>query len=405
MGTVAERVWAEVDLAAIAHNLRYAQVRVGQSVGVMAVVKSDAYGHGAAEVGHAAVANGASALGVATVAEAIELRDAGLRVPILVLGSCFREEIVPAFDRGVSLSISPGELFWPMVEAAEALDRAANVHLLVDTGMSRDGVPAEEAVELAEHIEVTPRLHLEGTYTHLATASLADKGFCREQLTRFNHVIEELLSRGIHPGRIHAANSSALFTLRSAHFDMVRQGLTLYGLAPSEHVEREIDVIPAMSVRSRVIAVKQIDAGESVGYGRDFVAARPTRLATVAMGYADGLRIRPSGRGRVLINGRSVPLAGRVMMDCAVADVTGLPGVQIGDPVTILGKSGRQRIGAEELAERTASTVYQVVCSFGHRVGRTYVRSGKRAVLPDRAPGLHLPEPSHPDRPPIDRRL
>ncbi|MFW6107963.1 MAG: alanine racemase, partial [bacterium] len=257
----------------------------------------------------------------------------------------------------------------------------------------------------AEHIEVTPPLHLEGTYTHLATASLADKSFCHEQLTRFNHVIEELLSRGIHPGRIHAANSGALFTLRSAHFDMVRQGITLYGLAPSEQVEREIDVVPAMSVRSRVIAVKQIERGASVGYGREFVAARATRLATVPMGYADGLRIRPSGRGRVLINGRSAPLVGRVMMDCAVADVTGLPGAQIGDPVTILGKSGRQRIGAEEIASRTASTVYHVVCSFGRRVKRAYVRNGKRAVLPDRAPGLRLPERSGAERPPIERRL
>ncbi len=405
MGTVAERVRAEIDLDAITHNLRYAQVRVGGSVGVMAVVKADAYGHGAVEVAHAAVSGGAAALGVATVAEAVELRDAGLRVPIVVIGSCLREEIAPAFGRGISLSVSPGELFWPMVEEAESLGGSSAVHLLVDTGVSRDGVSPEEALELAEHIELSPALHLEGTYTHLATASLADKSFCHEQLDRFGRLIDQMLSRDIQPGRIHAANSGALFTLRSSHFDMVRQGITLYGLAPSDHVAGEVDLVPAMSVVSRVIAVKEIEPGESVGYGRGFVARRPTRLATVPMGYADGLRVPPAGRGHVLISGRSVPLVGPVMMDSSVADVTDLPGVRIGDPVVVMGQSGRQRITAADIAERTGSTVYQVVCGFGRRVRRTYIRNGRRAVLPDRAGGLGLPEATDASRPPIDRRL
>ncbi len=382
MGRVAERVWAEIELNAIAHNLRYAQVRVGSSVAILAVVKSDAYGHGAVEVAREALDNGARALGVATPAEGVELREAGVNRPIVVIGSCLEEEIEAAVEHGVSLSLSPGEMLWPIVEAAKRLGRPAGVHLLVDTGMSRDGVTGPEAIELAEHAADTPKIHLEGTYTHLATSVLADKTFCHEQLNRFNQVIDELFSRNIDPGLIHCANSGGLFTLPSSHFDMVRQGLTLYGLAPSEHVASEADLAPAMSVKTRVIGLKHIKSGESVGYLRLFVADRPTRLATISMGYADGLRLALSNKGQVLINGWQAPLVGRIMMDCAVADVTSLPGIRLGDEVVVIGKSGRRRITATDVANLCDSSPYEVLCSFGQRVRRIYTRNGKRAILP-----------------------
>ena len=382
MGKANQRVWAEIDLGAIARNLRYAQVRVGRSVGILAVLKSNAYGHGAVEVAREAEAQGAKALGVATPAEAIELRGAGIRLPILVIGSCLEGEVETAVEHDVSLSLSPGEVFWPIVEAARKLGKSARVHLLVDTGMSRDGLSPADALELADHIADTPQVHLEGTYTHLATSLLADKTFCHTQLDRFNQVLTGLLSRDIHPGLIHCASTGGLFTLPSSHFDLVRQGISLYGLAPSEHVASQADLAPAMSVKSRVISVREIGPGESVGYLRLFVAERATRLATVSMGYADGLRLALSNQGHVLINGRRAPMVGRVMMDCTVVDVTRLPGVRVGDEVVIIGKSGRNEITAGEVAELCYSSLYEVVCSLGRRVKRIYTRNGKRVIPP-----------------------
>jgi len=379
------RVWAEIDLGAIAHNLRYAQVRVGSSVGILAVVKSNAYGHGAVEVAHEAAAQGAKALGVATPEEAVQLRRAGVRLPILVIGSCFEEEVEAAVEHDVSLSLSPGEVFWPIVEAAKKLGKSARVHLLVDTGLSRDGLRPDKALELADHVAETPQVHLEGTYTHLATSALPDKSFCHAQLDRFNRVLSDLLSRDVHPGLVHCASSGGLFTLPSSHFDLVRQGISLYGLAPSEHVASQADLVPAMSLKTRVIALKEIRPGDSVGYLRRFIAERPTRVATISMGYADGLRLAVSNKGHVLINGRRAPIVGRVMMDCAVVDVTRLPGVRVGDEVVIIGKSGRNEITAAELAELCESSPYEVVCSLGHRVKRIYTRNGKRVIPPGRS--------------------
>ncbi len=388
MANIARRAWAEVDLGAIERNLRYAQVRVGESVGILAVVKSDAYGHGAVQVGHEVARRGARALGVASPDEAVALRRAGITLPILVMGSCFESEVETAIRHDVSLSLSPGEIFWPIVEAAKKLGRRARVHLLVDTGMSRDGLPPDKAIELAEHIADTSEVELEGTYSHLATSSMPDKGFCHEQLQSFSRVISELLARNINPGLIHCANSGGIFTLPSAHFDMVRQGITLYGLAPSAHVAAEADLVPAMSVKSRVISVKEIAAGESVGYLRGFVAERRTRLATFSMGYADGLRLALSNKGSVLINGHRAPIAGRVMMNCTVADVTRLPSIRIGDEVVIIGKSGRNEITATEVAELCDSSPYEVLCTFGQHIERVYLRNGKR-VVPQIAARFH----------------
>jgi alanine racemase len=390
MGAVTERVWAEIELGAIVRNFNYAKVRAGASVGVLAVVKSNAYGHGAVAVAHELEPQGAQAFGVATVEEGIELREAGIQAPVVVIASCFECEIEAALQHGLSLSLSPAEVFWPIVEAAKKLNVTAPVHLLVDTGMSRDGLAPEAAIELAEHIADTPQLHLEGTCTHLATSMDPDKSFCHEQLGRFNAVVSALQDRNIHPGVLHSASSGGLFTLPSSHFDMVRQGITLYGISPSEHVAEQADLVPSMTLKSRVIALRDVSAGQSVGYLRQFVAERSTRLATVAMGYADGLRLAMSNKGSVLINGRRAPVVGRVMMDCSVVDVTRLPGLRVGDEVVVIGKSGRSRITAEQVAAWCDTSPYDVICSLGRRVKRIYTRSGQR-VIPPVGPNLLPP--------------
>jgi len=380
MGSIAERAWAEVELSAIAHNLKFAQVRVGSSVGIMAIVKSNAYGHGAVEVAREVERQGGRALGVASPAEGVELRQAGIRIPILVTGSSLEDEIEAAVDCDLSLSLSPPELLTPILSAARKLKRTARVHLLIDTGMSRDGVKVEDALELAEHIAETPELVLDGTYTHFATAALPDKTFCYEQLDRFNRVLNAMLGRDIHPGNVHCANSSAVFTLPASHFDMVRQGISLYGIAPSAHIRAEADLMPAMTVKTRVMSVQQIGPGESVGYFREYVATRPTRLATLAMGYADGLRLAMSHKGQVLIHGRRASYTGRVMMDTAVVDVTSIPGVRAGDEVTIIGKSGRNEIKVEEVAALWESTPYEVFSTLGRRVRLIHTRNGKPVI-------------------------
>jgi alanine racemase len=392
MGTIASRAWAEIDLDAVANNLRYAQVRVGGSVGVMAVVKSNAYGHGAVDVAREVERCGAKALGVATLDEGIELRQAGSALPILVLGSSLECELEPAVRHGISVSLSPEELLQPIVETADTLGSAARVHLLVDTGMSRDGVPPEKAVRLAEQLADTPQVHLEGTYTHLATAVQPDRKFSHEQLSRFTQFIDELMSRDIHPGWVHCANSGALFTMPSSHFDMVRQGITLYGVAPSESVASQADLVPAMRVKTRILSVQELDTGDTAGYGRTFVARRPTRLATIAMGYADGLRVAMSDKGSVLLDGRRAPMVGRMMMDCALVDATHLPGVRAGGEVTVLGRSGRNEISAADLAAACGTIPYEALCSLGGRVKRTYTRGGKR-VVPGRSPAERAAAP------------
>jgi alanine racemase len=329
------------------------------------------------EVAHEVARQGGRALGVATPAEALELREAGVRLPIIVIGSCFEHEIEEAVRADVSLSLSPAEVLLPIIEAAKKVGRPARVHLLVDTGMSRDGVRPESAVELAGHVADTPHLRLEGTYTHLATSSLPDPSFSRDQLGRFREMIAELYARNIQPGVIHCANSGGLFTLPNSHFDMVRQGISLYGVAPSAHVKEGKDLRPAMAVKTRVIAFREVQAGENVGYLGRFRAPRAMRLATISMGYADGLRLALSNKGHVLLHGRRAPVVGRVMMDSTVVDVTGVPGVGLGDDVTVIGRSGRNEITAAELGTLCDSSPYEVLCSFGQRVKRIHVRDGR----------------------------
>jgi alanine racemase len=372
MAELTDRVWAEIDLDAVAQNLRLAQIRVGPDVGVMAVVKSNAYGHGGVEVARAAVAAGAGALGVATVAEGVELRQAGIDRPVVVIGSCLEAEVEQAVAYGVSLSLSPRELLWPIAEAARRLGRIAPVHLLVDTGMSRDGVRPDEALDLAELAHETDGLRIEGTYTHLATSLEADKAFCYDQIGRLRDVLRTLRNRNVSAGMVHAASSGGLFTLPGSHFDLVRQGITLYGVAPSEQIASTADLAPAMTVKTRVLSVRDLPAGESVGYGRLFTADTGRRVATLAMGYADGLPLGLSTRGRVLIHGREAPIVGRVMMDCSVVDVTRMQGVTAGDEVVVIGRSGQREITANEIAELCGTSPYEVLCGLGPRVRRIY---------------------------------
>ena len=367
--TVDRFVWAEIDLGAIAHNFREIKKCIKGGAKLCAVVKANAYGHGAVPVAHKALEAGAYYLAVATVSEALELRAAGITAPILILG------IVPAEAAGalVEHDITQTVCDFGLVEAIskEAVGRGkrARIHLKVETGMGRIGVRPEEAVALAKKIVTLPSLELEGMFSHFAAADEADKSFVHEQLALFRHAIDGMEEAGIHIPLKHIAESAAILEIPEAHFDMVRAGIITYGLWPSREVSHPIHLRPAMKLAAKIAFVKNVHIGESIGYGRQFVAVRESRIATLPLGYADGY-IRAYGRkGQVEICGKRAPLAGRVCMDQVMVDVTDIPEAKTGDEAVLFGSG---MLTADEAADWLGTINYEVTCLISERVPRVY---------------------------------
>lgn len=368
--------WADVDLDAIAHNVSVLTA-VCAPARLCAVVKADGYGHGAIPVARAAVDAGASMLGVALVDEGIELREAGLDGPILLLSEAPAEE----FDAVALHGLRPTLYTAIGIEAAAAAVRRCGrseplpVHLKVDTGMHRVGARPDEALALADKVAGLPELQLEGVFTHCAVADEPDDPYTSEQLARFEAVLAELAAAGINPDLRHAANSALGFTRADGRYDLVRAGISVYGLAPApalagwEGVDR---LRPALSLRARVSHVKRLDAGERVSYGLRYRLERPGTVATVPLGYADGVRRRlPATGAEVLIGGERRPMAGTVTMDQLMVDCGDAP-VAPGDEVVLLGRQGDQEITADEWALRLDTISYEITCGIGPRVPRRY---------------------------------
>ena len=365
-------VWAEVDLDAVARNTRLLK---GQANGaaLMAVVKANGYGHGAVGVARAALAAGADRLGVICVDEAEQLRRAGVSAPILVMGH------TPATDaaRLVALSLTATVA---SRETAEALARAAveqgqrlTVHLKVDTGLNRYGVNPDEALALAAWLRDVPGLEVEGLFTHFASADEADKGCTLDQYARFRRVAEKL---DWVPVR-HAANTAAVLDLPELSLEMVRPGLGIYGIYPSGEVRRDLGLVPALSLKSRIVRLSALAAGEPVSYGCTWRAARPSLIGLVMCGYADGLPRSLSSRGSVLVRGQRALIVGRVCMDMCMVDVTGVPDVATGDEVVLIGRQGEEEIAADEVAGLAGSISYEILCGISARVPRVYLRTGR----------------------------
>jgi alanine racemase len=370
---------AEIDLDAVANNVRYFVERAGPRAGVMAVVKANAYGHGATMVAREALAAGARWLAVATVDEGHQLRAARVRAPILVLAPSAPEE-APAAVRG-ELTLAVADLDGAAAVAAAALGAPAPVHVEIDTGLGRFGVHHSVAAETIARIAALPGLRLDGLYTHFATADEADQSFHDRQQARFAAILAELAARGISPPHVHQDNSAGSLVGPGLHATLIRPGIALYGLSPSDEVPAPAALRPVLRLRTRVARVLALAPGDSVSYGRTFIAERPMRAVLVPLGYADGYRRALSGRGQMLLGGRRAPVLGRVCMDQTVIGVPeGVP-VAVGDEVVALGAQGDDTIGADELAALAGTIAYEIGTGIGARVPRHYLRGGRTVAI------------------------
>ena len=365
----------KIDLDVIARNFDAVKKKAG--VPVMAVVKADAYGHGAIQVARL-LQHKCSFFGVSSMLEAMELRKAGLTNPILILG----HTPVNAFPLAIEQGIRPAIFHWKDAlarnDAARDAGRTALFHLAVDTGMSRLGFQAtEESLEICEKIAKLPNIKAEGLFSHFATADSADLERSRKQAAVFDWFDGELKKRGIHIPIRHMDNSAGLMNI-DRHYEMVRSRIVTYGMYPSEEVSPELLTLePALQFLSRVSHIKTLQAGREISYGGTCVTTGPTKVATVPVGYADGYRRQLSGNFHVLIRGRKAPILGRICMDQMMVDVTDIPDIDINDKVVLVGRSGDEVITMEEIAEAAGSFNYEFVCGISRRVPRIYTQGGK----------------------------
>lgn len=372
--------WAEIDLSAVFANVRALKARLGPKTQLMAVVKADAYGHGAAKVATAAIEAGASALGVARAEEAICLRHAGISAPILIFGHTAPALIPKLLTHRITQTLWDVETAQACSDLAIAEGLRLRVHIKIDSGMSRLGIPCTGDADYGRTVDTVatmsrlPGLAVEGIYTHFATADETDKACALAQHKRFKNLLERLGESGIHIPVRHAANTAATIDLPETHLDMVRPGIGIYGAYPSLAVNHDIvRLVPVMTLKSRVIQVKVVPPGVGVSYGHTARTETSTVLATVAIGYGDGLPRLCSNQAEMRVRGRRAPVIGRICMDQTLLDVGGIPGVSPGDEVIVFGGSRNAGILVESLAEAAGTISYELFTGVSSRVKRFYL--------------------------------
>ena len=362
---------AIVDLDAIAHNFREV-VRCVDGRKILAVVKAEAYGHGAIIISRRLLALGADMLGVALVEEGLALREAGITAPILVIGPLLKDQAEAVTVAGLTPVVFD-------ISMAQALSRSAkkhgvkvNLHVKIDTGMGRIGISPEAAPDFIRELSSCGNIVVEGLMTHFADADLCDKQFASKQIGRFEALLKNLNALGIRIPVRHAANSAAVLDYHQALLTMVRPGLMLYGYSPLEEHTTGVDLWPALSLVTRVTFVKKVQVDTPISYGRTFITKKDSVIATLPIGYADGYSRSLSNKGEAIVRGRRVPVVGRVCMDMCMLDVTDVPGVQEGDEVVLIGKQGSEHITADDIADITGTIAYEVLCGISDRVPRIY---------------------------------
>lgn len=358
------RVWAEIDLAALRHNIAVIRRALDARTRILAVAKADAYGHGALPVAWTALEAGCAMIGVGDSGEALQLREGGIPGPILILGAIVEEEIHKVVQYDISVTVHSADLLPLLDQEARRRNRRLRVHLKIDTGMARLGASPARALDVARAVLDCPNLLLEGVSTHLASAFNADS--VRDQLDQFRSAIDELAGDGIHPPILHAANSAGLFTCPEAHFDMVRPGIALYGMDPGPFARLGLNLKPVLSLRTQIAYLKGVGADVPIGYEGRHRTTRPTRIATCPVGYNDGYPYQLSGRGEAIVRGHRVPVVGNVTMDYIMLDLSEAPDAEVGDEVTLIGDGLR----VEDLARRAGTIPYELTCRLGRRVGR-----------------------------------
>jgi alanine racemase len=374
-----KRAWAEVDLDAIAHNMQKIREITNPNSQIMAVVKADAYGHGFMEVAKTLLENGADRLAVAVLQEGKQLRSRGVDVPILILGASNEESVEDLINFDITPSVFDYEFAKALSYMAEKKEKVTKIHIKIDTGMSRIGFVATEdndaIVDEIVRISRLPYIEIEGIFSHFATSDEADGEYTFLQYNRFMDVVKKLEDKGVKIPIKHICNSAAIMMYPQMHLDMVRPGVILYGMYPSDEVDKSrLDLISAMTLKARISHVKEVEAGRGVSYGKEYITDKVTKIATVPIGYADGYLRRIAKEGKMIVDGQKVPIIGRICMDQCMIDVTNVHNINKGDEAIIFGREG---VTVDDLARWLGTINYEVSCLIGKRIPRIYTKNGE----------------------------
>lgn len=373
------RVQANINLDAICNNMNAIRQVIQPGTKVMAVIKADGYGHGASHIATALNEIGVDAFAIAILEEGVDLRQRGIKKPMLILGYTPKEQYADLVQYDISQTVFEYSMAEEISKQAVKQGKNGKIHIKVETGMNRIGfADTDESVEEILRIAKLPNIEIEGVFTHFAGADEADKTSAYKQLMRYSNFVEKLEKRGLSIPMKHIANSAGIIDLPEANYDMVRSGIITYGLYPSEEVNKErLHLAPAMELKSHVVYVKEVGPEEGISYGSTYVTTKNTRVATVSIGYGDGYPRALSNKGRVLIHGEYAPILGRVCMDQFMVDVSHIDNVEQGDIVTLVGKDGENVITVEEIADLAGTFNYEFICGIGKRIPRVYYRHGK----------------------------
>lgn len=365
--------WAEISRDNFSRNFTNIKKLVGPKVKIMAVVKANAYGHGIVQISKWAEGLGASYLGVVCLGEAEKIRLAGIKLPVLILNYLDPDGLKTALELNLTINVMDKAVLQKLDVLARKMGKKAAIHVKIDSGMHRAGITPDKTIPFISQVENYKNIYLEGIFTHLATADEKNLEYTYQQLSVFENIIKKLQDKNINPPLIHAANSAATLRLKNAHYKMVRPGIILYGLPPSEEFRLPFNPDPVLTLKTIIIQIREIQKGEAVGYGRKFIAGKTTRVGLLPVGYADGFRRAPQNWQYVLVHGKKAPLLGRVSMDQSSIDVTNIPDVKVGDEVVLIGKQGNINLTSQIVGSNIGTINYEVITSISERVERIYI--------------------------------
>lgn len=371
-------VWLEVNLDAIAHNVRRIKQIIGENTQIIAVVKANAYGHGAIEVSETLLENGVTMLGVGVIEEGIVLREANIKAPILICGLTTNDQIESLVTYNLTATVCNLKAIKILSRIASKKKKEARVHIKIDTGMGRLGIPSEDTLNFVKIINQMKNIEIEGIFTHFAATNEENGIYTRKQFEKYKKALLELEKEKINIPLKHVANSAAILNSSCFHLNAVRPGIIIYGLFPSPKTKQAVQLKPAAELKTKIVFLKEIPAGKNIGYGGTYTTTKPTRIATLPVGYADGYSWLLSNNGEVLVRGERAPIIGRICMDLCMIDVTHIEGVQIGDEVVLWGKQGSEMVSVEEVAQKIGNIVYEVICMVDkERVPKVFIKNGR----------------------------